>query len=89
MKNHFGYIGYHPIFQRKNFEWIFNEFFLKDSKNKYSFKQVLVFKNKLIIDSYNKINMILCKNKSDCVRLYNVLEEESKKNKLKYVMFAR
>ena len=29
----------------------------------------------------------MCKNKSDCVRLYNTIEEESKKKNLKYIMF--
>ena len=30
--------GYHPRIQRKTFQWIFENFVLKDSKNKYMFK---------------------------------------------------
>jgi hypothetical protein len=31
--------------------------------------------------------MVICKNKSDSVRFYNLLEEFAKKNKCKYVAF--
>ena len=32
--------------------------------------------------------MVLCKNKDDCVRLFNQLEEFAKKDKLKYIIWG-
>lgn len=79
--------GYHPRIQRKDFNWIFENFISKDSKNKYMFKSVQIFRNKLIIECNGKLEMVICKNKSDSIRLYNKIEEESQKKKYKYVMF--
>jgi hypothetical protein len=79
--------GYHPQLQRKDFNWIFDEFILKGAHDKYKFREVVIFKNKLLIKQADKLDMVMCKNKSDCVRLYNTIEEESKKKNLKYIMF--
>ena len=79
--------GYHPRLQRKDFNWIFDNFIAKDAKNKYMFKSVQVFKNKLLVDINGKLEIVICKNKSDCVRLYNKIEEMSAENKFKYIAF--
>ena len=79
--------GYHPRFQRKTFEWIFNNFILKDSKNKHMFKTVQIYKNKVLIDCNGHLELIICKNKSDSMRFYNLTEEWCKKKKVKYVAF--
>lgn len=79
--------GYHPKLQRKTFDWIFDEFIAKDAKDKYSFKSVQVYQNKLLIDCNGKLDMVLCKNKSDAIRLFNALEENAAKKKYKYVLF--
>lgn len=79
--------GYHPKLQRKTFEWVFNEFIARDAKNKYLFKTVQIYHNKLLIDCNGKLDMVICKNKQDSTRFYNQLEEWCKKNKLKYVLF--
>ena len=79
--------GFHPRLQRKTFMWIFENFILKDSKDKYAFKTVQVYNNKILIECGGKLEMVICKNKSDSVRFYNVLEEYAKKNKCKYVAF--
>ena len=47
----------------------------------------LVYLNKLLIECNGKLDMVLCKNKSDCIRLYNKIEEFAIKDKLKYVLF--
>ena len=41
--------GYHPRIQRKDFKWIFDNFISADAKNKYMFKTVQIYKNKLYI----------------------------------------
>lgn len=79
--------GYHPKLQRKTFEWIFDNLIAKDGKNKYEFKTIQVFHNKVLIENNGKLDMVMCKNKQDSVRFYNLLETWCKKKKLKYVMF--
>lgn len=79
--------GYHPQLDRKDFNWIFDNF-IKENCNKYSFKNIVVFKNKLIIDTNGEFNIVFCKNKYDCIRLYNQLEVFAKKNKLKYIIWG-
>ena len=79
--------GYHPKLQRKDFQWIYDNFILKDSKDKYKFKSVALYLNKILIECEGKLDLIMCKNKSDSIRFFNQLEEFAKKDKLKYVMF--
>ena len=79
--------GYHPKIQRKDFKWIFNTFITKDAKNRYMFKTVHIYKNKLLIDCNGKLEMVICKNKQDGIRLYNKVESESIKKKYKYIAF--
>jgi len=79
--------GYHPRMQRKDFNWIFENFIAKDAKNKYFFKSIVIYKNKLLIDCNNKLEMVICKNKSDCIRLYNLIEKMSSDKKYKYMAF--
>lgn len=78
--------GYHPVFQRKNFNWICD--YIIKGVDKYNIKQVLVYRNKLLISTTYKLDMVLCKNESDCIRLYNELERETNKNKIKYIFFS-
>lgn len=79
--------GYHPRLQRKTFQWVFENFIQKDSQNKYMFKTVQVYNNKILIDCNGKLEMVICKNKSDSIRCYNQLEQYAKKGKCKYVLF--
>ena len=51
------------------------------------FKNVVVYNNKLLVECDGKLEMVMCKNKSDCIRLYNMIEEFAKKNKCKYILF--
>jgi hypothetical protein len=79
--------GYHPAFQRKDFNWVY-ENLISNNLDKFNLKQVFVFRNKLLISTTYKLDMVLCKNESDCIRLYNELEKESLNNKLKYIFFS-
>lgn len=79
--------GYHPVFQRKDFNWIY-ENLISNNLNKFNLKQILVYQNKLLISKTGSLDMVMCKNQSDCIRLFNELEKESKKNKLKYILFS-
>ena len=78
--------GYHPVYQRKDFNWIY-ENLIANNVDKFNIKQILVYRNKLLISTTYELNMVLCKNESDCIRLYNELEKEKIAKKLKYVFF--
>lgn len=78
--------GYHPIYQRKNFYFIYNELLLKNI-NKYNIIAVMVYKNKLILLLDNDIEIIICKCVSDSIRLYTELENECLLKKQKYIFF--
>jgi hypothetical protein len=79
--------GYHPRLQRKDFNWIFDNFIKKDANDKYAFKSVQAFRNKLLVDMNGKLEIVICKNRSDCARLYNKIESVSRDMKLKYIAF--
>jgi hypothetical protein len=79
--------GYHPKLQRKTFEWIFNEFVSKDARNKYMFKTIQLYLNKILIECNGNLDMVICKNKKDSIRFYNQLENWCRDKKYKYVMF--
>ena len=79
--------GYHPRIQRKDFNWIFENFIAKDAKDKYQMKTIVLYLNKLLIECNGKLEMVICKNKSDGIRLYNKIEEFSRDNKFKYNIF--
>ena len=79
--------GYHPRMQRKDFNWIFDNFIAKDASNKYMFKSVILYKNKLLVDCNGKLDMVICKNKSDGIRMYNKIEDMCKEKKFKYILF--
>jgi len=87
MEETFWVYGYHPRLQRKTYQWILDNFFVKDGKDKTVFKTVQVYKNKLLIDINGNLEMVLCKNKDDAVKLYNMIEEFSRKNKFKTTLF--
>ena len=79
--------GYHPRYQRKTFEWVFDNFVSKDAKDKYKFKCIQVLYNKVLIECDGKLEMVICKNKYDSVRMYNLIEQMASKKKYKYIAF--
>ncbi len=79
--------GYHPILQRKDFKWIYDNFISNNSNNKYLFKTVQLFKNKILVECNGKLDMVICKNKQDAIRMYNMIEEWCERDKMKYIGF--
>lgn len=79
--------GYHPKLQRKSYKWIFDEFIAKDARNKFTFRSVQLFKNKLIVDCNSKLDIVICKNVHDAIRLYNAMVADCVKQKFKYIVF--
>ena len=79
--------GYHPRLQRKDFKWIYDNFISNNSNNKYLFKTVQLFKNKILVECNGKLDMVICKNKQDAIRMYNMIEEWCERDKMKYIGF--
>ena len=79
--------GYHPRLHRKDFKWIYDNFISNNSNNKYLFKTVQLFKNKILVECNGKLDMVICKNKQDAIRMYNMIEEWCEMDKMKYVGF--
>lgn len=67
--------GYHPKFQRKDFSFILNEILLDC---KCPIKSVVCYRNKLIIEHDNDMDIVMCKNTNDVHRLYSELQDELK-----------
>ena len=79
--------GYHPRLQRKDFKWIYDNFISNNFNNKYLFKTVQLFKNKILVECNGKLDMVICKNKQDAIRMYNMIEEWCERDKMKYIGF--
>lgn len=79
--------GHDPKLDRKDFSWIFDNLFLLKIENHYDIIRVLIYKNKLVIkyDNY-PTTMVICKNKSDAIRLYNHISDKAQKNKIKQIV---
>ena len=78
--------GYDNKTDRKTCQWIVDNLILNSIESKYDVIRVLVYKNKLIIKYDNKpMSIIMCKNKSDCIRLYNFILEKMTNEKIKQV----
>lgn len=74
--------GYDPKLDRKTFSWIYDNIIIGEIENTYDIIKIYVYKNKLIIKYDEKpMKMVMCKNKNDCIRMYNLIDESSKKNK--------
>lgn len=79
--------GYNSKNDRKTFLWVYNNLVVNDSDG-FNFKRVFLYKNKLIIkDDVENIEMVLCKDVSDAVRMYNKIEEWVKIDKNKQILF--
>ena len=71
-----------PKTDRKTFKWIYENKIIANLINSYDIERVILYKNKLIIKHDElPMDIIICKNISDGIRLYNLLEEWCKKNK--------
>ena len=73
--------GYDKKTDRKTFSWICDNLILHWFKNEYDILFILTYKNKLIIkNDEDDMNIVFCKNISECIRLYNEIKEKIKKN---------
>lgn len=88
MEEGFWVYGYNPRYYKKTFEWILENMLLNDIDEDYMFKNVLVYGNKLLIDSSGKLDFVVCRDKSQAIKLYNMLQERCDKAKVKNILFS-
>jgi hypothetical protein len=79
--------GFDPKHDRKTYSWIWDNLVLSKIHNSYDVIRILVYKNKLII-KYDDMpmSMVMCKNGSDCIRMYNAMSDEIKNLKTKQIV---
>lgn len=79
--------GFDPRTDRKTYLWIYENLLLNQIENSYDIIRVMIYKNKLIIKYDEKpMTMIMCKNQSDSIRMYNMISDNIKKNKIKQII---
>jgi hypothetical protein len=79
--------GFDSKTDRKTFAWIWDNLVLNRIQNSYDVIRFLVFKNKIIIRYDNEqLSMILCKNGSDAIRMYNLMSDNVDKLKNKQIV---
>ena len=80
--------GYDPKTDRKTFTWIYDNILVGKITNRYDYKRVMLYANKVIIkDDYAEMDLIICKNRSDAIRFYNMLQEKATNDKHKEIVF--
>lgn len=79
--------GYDPKKDRKTCTWIFDNMLIGNLVNTYDVIRILLYKNKVLI-KYDELpmGMIMCKNKSDAIRLYNFISDKIRQNKIKQIV---
>lgn len=74
--------GHCPKTDRKTFQWIFDNMVVGKLENPYDIERVLIYKNKVVIKHDDgEMGIIICKNISDAIRFYDLLEEWCRKQK--------
>ena len=74
--------GHNPKTDRKTFQWIYDNFVNGMISSKFDIVNIYLYNNKVIFRYDGKeFNFVICKNTSDAIRMYNLLEEWCKKNK--------
>lgn len=74
---------------RKDFTWIYENILLVKTETKYDFIRIYTYRNKVLFkDDYGNITLVICKVDSSAVKLYNKLQEFSKKARVSNVVFS-
>lgn len=72
--------GLNPKSERKTFTWVYENLIL-NMETPTGVIRVFLYNNKVIIQYDDDFNFVICKNVSDAIRFYNLLETKTKKNK--------
>lgn len=83
----FNVYGYHPIKDRKTYDFILNDIILYNILDKEDSRTIMTYKNKLLINYIDDFDFITCRNSEEAQRLYINLERDIPKKYKKYVLF--
>lgn len=73
---------------RKTFGWIFENIIEKNIRSEYDVERITLYKNKILFQHDDEsCDIVLCKNMSDSIRFYNLLQEWVRKKKNKQTFF--
>lgn len=79
--------GYDSKTDRKTYTWIVENLIKGEIHNRYDIIRILVYKNKLIIKYDEKpMTMVMCKNQSDSIRMYNMISDTVRKEKNRQIV---
>ena len=78
--------GHHPMYDKKSFDWIYEN--LVRGGDKTDVKNVMVLINKLVIDKNDEPDFVICRNVSQAVKLYNKIYDRCEKDKVKNIIFS-
>ena len=80
--------GFDQKNDRKTFDWIAENFVKSIITDTYNIVNIYLYNNKVMFRYDNReFNFVICKNVSDAIRMYNLLQERFKKDK-KQVIFT-
>ena len=80
--------GYDNRSDRKTFLWVYENLLFDGIKSRMDFKRVLRYKNKIIFkDDNGYMDIIFCKDEGDAIKFYNMLEEWTRRDKIKQILF--
>lgn len=84
----FWVFGHDNRSDRKTFMWIYDNLVICGGFGPYEFRRIFTYLNKVLIRyDDNTLEMIICKSESDAVTFYNKLQEMSKKDGYKQLIF--
>lgn len=87
VEEEFWVYGYHPLTDRKDFSFIFDNLIAPYASKRECAFSMSLFKNKVLFESNEKTDLVICKNKSDAIRLYNTIQDKVRnERKYKYIM---
>lgn len=81
----FNVYGYHPIKDRKTFQFILDNIVLKDLERDTS-RRIFTFKNKLVVQYDSDFDFVICKTPDETERLYDAIQKETESNP--YLLFT-
>ena len=73
--------GFNPKTDRKTFTWIYDNFVDQQISDRNDIIIIYVYGNKVIFKYDLDFEFVICKNQSDAIRMYNLLEEWCTKKK--------
>ena len=82
VEEEFWVYGHCPKTERKTFKWVYDNLLMANLDEPHVVERIILYKNKIVIKHDEKpIDFVICKNISDAIRFYNLLEEWCKKNR--------